>query len=288
MQVELVHTTTLDQVPLDGYLRVPSSTAARGPIDAVICHHGVGGKFYTPSFFDVAGDALLEQGCAVLRVNNRGHDDAFLVGQREYGASYEIVDECRHDITAWLDFAESRGYRRVAVWGHSLGAVKTVYFLSVQDDDRIVCAVASSPPRFSHAMYAASAGDAFQSAIRDAQKLVDDGVPEQLVQARVPMQRSFAARTYLDKYGSTARYDYMQHLPNIRKPLLLTVGSLEAGDVSFASLVQDGPAFNTRWSDVECQVVDGADHSYTERTRELWSTVGSWLARATGALSAAR
>jgi dienelactone hydrolase len=244
----------------------------------VICDHGVGSKFYTPSFFDAVGDRLLEHGCAVLRVNNRGHDDAFLVGNRAYGAAYEIVDECRHDITAWLDFADSRGYRRVGVWGHSLGAVKAVYFLSVQDDERIVCGLASSPPRFSHAMYASAAdGARFQSAIRAAQTLVDGGNAEQLVEAHVPVQRRFSARTYVDKYGPAARYDYMEHLPRVRKPLLLTVGSLEADNVSFTGLVNDGPTFNARWSNVECQVIDGADHGYTNRAAELWSVVGPWL-----------
>ncbi|MBV9892548.1 MAG: alpha/beta fold hydrolase [Chloroflexi bacterium] len=278
MQVELVHTTTSDQVPLDGYLRLPSSQAPRGPLDLVICHHGVGAKFYNPSFFDVVGDALLDRGCAVLRVNNRGHDDVFLVGERPFGAAYEIVDDCRHDITAWLDFAQARGFARVALWGHSLGAVKTIYFLSVQDDARIVCAAASSPPRFSYAMYAsAHDGQRFQSAIQRAQDLVNSDSGLDLVEAEVPVRRRFTARTYLDKYGPDARYDYLSHLPNVRKPLLLTVGSLEANNVSFEGLVHDGHTFNGRWPNVNFGLIDGADHAYTNRTDELWTALASWL-----------
>ena len=280
MQVELVHSTTGDNVPLDGYLRTPSGVSRRGPLDLVICHHGVGGKFYNPSFFDRVGDTLIERGCAVLRVNNRGHDDAFLVGDRAFGATYEVVDECRHDFTAWLDFAEARGFGRIGIWGHSLGAVKTVYFLSVQDDPRIVCAVASSPPRFSYAMYAASeAGRQFQSAIEGAQALVGAGKPKDLVDAEVPLRRRFAARTYLDKYGPDARYDYLGHLPHIAKPLLLTVGSLEAGNVSFDGLIQEGPTFAGRWPNVDFGMIDGADHAYTDRTDQLWSAIDGWLER---------
>jgi len=38
MPVELLHTTSLDQVPLDGYLPVPARTAARGrPGDRLRC-----------------------------------------------------------------------------------------------------------------------------------------------------------------------------------------------------------------------------------------------------------
>jgi pimeloyl-ACP methyl ester carboxylesterase len=289
MQVELVHTTTSDDVPLDGYLRMPPSAAPRGRLDVVICHHGVGAKFYNPSFFDRVGDALLTEGCAVLRVNNRGHDDAFLVGERAFGAGYEIVDDCRYDLTAWLDFAETRGFARIALWGHSLGAVKTVYFLSVQDDVRIAYAVASSPPRFEYAMYAASAeGASFQSAIQRAQALVSGGTPNELIQAQVPVRRQFAARTYLDKYGPDARYDYMAHLPRIGKPLLLTVGSLEADNVSFAGLVQDGPTFAERWPNVSFRSIEGADHAYTDRTDQLWSAVDAWLGRVTAGQLTAR
>src|SRR5712691_9251975 len=121
---------------------------------------GVGSTFYGPSFFDTVGDALVANGTAILRVNSRGHDQAYHLQQRRLGAAYEVIDDCRLDFTAWLDFAAARGFRRVALWGHSLGAVKTIYFLSVARDPRVICAVASSPPRFVHQAYLDSAGGA--------------------------------------------------------------------------------------------------------------------------------
>jgi dienelactone hydrolase len=251
------------------------------PVDLVICHHGVGGNFYTSSFFDRMGDELLALGCGILRVNSRGHDEAYRVGTRQLGSAYEIVDECRLDFTAWLDFAAERNFQRVGTWGHSLGAVKTVYFLSVQDDPRIACAIASSPPRFSNSSYGASAdGARFQADIERAQRMLADGEPEAWLDAHVPVQRRFSARTYLDKYGPDARYDYFEHLPNVRKPLLLTVGSLEADNISFTPLVQQGPALHDRWPRVEFRNIQGADHSYASHTAELWSDVSSWLTSA--------
>jgi pimeloyl-ACP methyl ester carboxylesterase len=273
---------------LTGYLRRPSASIQKNlPVDLVICHHGVGSNFYNPSFFDAMGDEFLARGCAILRVNSRGHDQAYGEGQRMLGSAYEIVDDCRLDFTAWLDFASQRGFRNIALWGHSLGAVKTVYFLSAQDDPRVVCAVASSPPRFSNAAYRASSdGERFQADIARAEKFVADGQPQTLVDARVPVERAFAASTYLDKYGPRARYDYFEHLPNIRKPLLLTVGSLEQDNVSFAPLVEQGPAFHSRWPKISFSNVDGADHSYTSRNRELWSDVASWLTQAVSLVGA--
>jgi pimeloyl-ACP methyl ester carboxylesterase len=287
MNIELVNTATSDAVQLHGYLRQPEATAAAEALgfDLVICHHGVGDNFYNSSFFDVMGEALLERGCAVLRVNNRGHDQAYLSGQRRLGAAYEIVDDCRLDFTAWLDFAEQRGFGRVAIWGHSLGAVKTIYFMSVQDDPRIACALASSPPRFSYSMYRSSTnGERFAATIEEAQSLVASGKSEATLEAVVPVARSFSARTLVDKYGPEARYDYFEHLPKVRKPLLLTLGSLESDNVSFAPLAQQGPSFAQRWTGVEYREITGADHSYQTRTRELWSAVSDWLAQSTRSL----
>src|SRR6266852_4606691 len=210
MDVQLVNVETADGVRLDGSLRSANASGSTPlGVDVVVCHHGVGGNFYAPSFFDPVGDALVANGSAIVRVNNRGHDQAFHQQQRRLGAAYEVIDDCRQDFTAWLDFAAARGFRRVALWGHSLGAVKTVYFLSLAHDPRVVCAVASSPPRFVHQAYLASAGGPrFKADIERAQQMLDAGQPEGLLEAQVPQVRPLSARTYLDKYGPAARYDY--------------------------------------------------------------------------------
>ena len=104
----------------------------------MILHHGVGGNFYNPGFIDRMADQFLERGCAVLRVNNRGHDLAYNSPAGRLGSAFETVDDCRHDWTAWTDLAAKREYGRIGVWGHSLGAVKTIYSLAVQGDERIV------------------------------------------------------------------------------------------------------------------------------------------------------
>ena len=117
-------------------------------------------------------------------------------------------------------------------------------------------------------------------------RLVDAGTPDELVQAQVPVQRRFAARTYLDKYGPDARYDYLAHLPRVKKPLLLTVGSLEADNVSFTGLVQDGAEYAARWPNVAADVIDGADHGYTDRTDALWAALEAWLTRTAATMQA--
>jgi dienelactone hydrolase len=247
-------------------------------VDLVICHHGVGATFYGPSFFDRMGEQFEQLGIPTLRVNNRGHDQAYQVGPRRLGAAYELIDDCRKDFSAWLQFASSRGYERIMLWGHSLGAVKTVYFQAQVRDPRVVCAIASSPPRFVHETYRQSEhGDRFSADIVTAQQAVDSGAPERLIEALIPQTRAFSAQTYLDKYGPTARFDYFRYLPNQPTPLLLTLGSLERGDVSFAPLADHGPSMHLEYPNVSYALIDGADHMYTSRTEQLWATARGWL-----------
>jgi dipeptidyl aminopeptidase/acylaminoacyl peptidase len=170
MHVELISVKTSDGVLLDGALRIPETKPVRNglPVDIVILHHGVGGSFYKASFHDEMGDRLLERGCAVLRVNNRGHDLAYNAAppHKRLGAAFETVADCRLDWKAWTDFAGSRGYSKIGVWGHSLGAVKTIFALANDNDARVARAVASSPPRFSHSSFLARHdGDRFAAAV---------------------------------------------------------------------------------------------------------------------------
>ena len=43
------------------------------------------------------------------------------------GAAFETVDDCRHDIAAWLDWMRTNVGPDVMLLGHSLGAVKCLY-----------------------------------------------------------------------------------------------------------------------------------------------------------------
>ncbi len=278
MQVELVNVETSDGVRLDGALRrPPHGEEPRLGLDLVICHHGLGGRFYGPSFFDGAGDRLLAEGCAVLRANSRGHDQVYNSPRGRLGGAFEIVDDCRHDWKAWLNWAEAAGFRRIGLWGHSLGAVKTVYALATEPDGRVRCAVCSSPPRFSYERYQTSEiGAAFEAEVVRARALVEAGTPEALMLASVRQDGWFSARTYLDKYGPENRYDYFRHLPRVHVPLLLTLGSEET-TLNFQDLAARGPDLHHDYPNISYALIDGADHSYSSRVAELWTAVHIWL-----------
>jgi len=288
MNVELVRVVTADGVRLEGTLRVPESPeTGRLPVDIVIFHHGVAGNFYNPSFFDQMSDAFLDLGCAVLRANNRGRDLAFNAPGSpagRLGAAFETVDDCRHDWTTWTDFAEARGFRRIGLWGQSLGAVKTIYFLAVQGDSRITRAITTSPPRFSHSIYAAREdAAAFLTSYDQAKRLVDEGEPDTLFAATIPTSLIATARTYVDKYGPAERYNVLKHLPDVKTPLLVTIGGEEGiyqdrpDRYAFGGLAEEVAAVASGLPNVTFALIEGADHSYTNRTDQLWTVVERWL-----------
>ncbi|HLH21922.1 MAG TPA: alpha/beta fold hydrolase [Chloroflexota bacterium] len=287
MNVELVRTTAADGVPLVGALRVPAPGAEPWlPVDVMIMHHGVGGNFYNAHFQDRMGEALLERGCAVLRVNNRGHDLAYNSPAGRLGAAFEVVDDCRHDWTAWIDLAAARGYRRIGLWGHSLGAVKTIYFLAAQGDARVARAIASSPPRFSYSAYAARPDRAaFLADYERARQMIDAGAPNDLLAVDIPTSVVLTARTYVDKYGPDERYDILRHLPNVSIPLLVTIGGEEgarpdsADRFPFGGLADQVAALSERLPNLTFAVIPGADHFYAGTTDALWAVVERWLMR---------
>jgi alpha-beta hydrolase superfamily lysophospholipase len=183
MHVELVRTVTRDGLRLDGALAPPplplgergmrsmpgegvqSLGAALNPHPrllpkgegtiptAAILLHGVAANFYTSSTFEPLISRLQSLGIAALAVNTRGHDSVFGASlgmvRRRFGAAYETVDDCRHDVAAWVELLKSRGHERIVLIGHSLGAIKAVYAQALEKLPEVVAVVAVSGPRLS-------------------------------------------------------------------------------------------------------------------------------------------
>src|SRR5262245_52935145 len=233
MLVDLIHTTTRDGVRLDGMVQAPSS--AGGPLDAVVCVHGTGGNFYSSTLFDALAELLLSLGAGVLRVNTRGHDlmsnAATARGGQRLGAAYEVLDDCRHDLAAWVAWLKQHAGPRVGLLGHSSGALKCLYAQAHEPDPAVACAVALSPPRLSHARFAASErGADFLHAYEQARQLVAAGEPGALLDVRLPLPFVVTAAGYVEKYGPDERYDYVRFITRLICPILLTLGEKEAAD----------------------------------------------------------
>lgn len=284
MLVDLVTVETRDGIRLDGIWRKPDQeTSSQFGVNVVLLMHGVGGNFYDAGMFEEYSNALLKQGCAVLRVNNRGHDpisQVFIEEElRRFGGAYEVIADCREDWKAWIDFAEAQGYDRIGLWGHSLGATKSIYYMSQEQDPRVTCVVAGSPPRFSYSAFSEmSEGREFLQMAARTQQLIDDGHPEAIQDSMNPYPVLVTAKVWVQKYGPEERYNILEHIPNVRAPLLVMMGTQEAIDLmTFRESPPEMERLASVLENVTFESIPGADHMYTRQRAYVWEVVSRWL-----------
>jgi pimeloyl-ACP methyl ester carboxylesterase len=279
MLVDLVQTATRDGVRLDAAFQAAST--AHPAFDAAVCVHGTGSNFYSSTLFDAVAERLLALGISVLRVNTRGHDLMSTAtttrGGRRLGAAYEVLDDCRHDLAAWVGWLRDRQRSRLLLLGHSSGAVKCLYAQAHEPDDAVGGVVAVSPPRLSHGWFARSEKAAeFRATFQQAQALAAAGEPGALLDVTLPLPFVTTAAGYVEKYGPDERYNYLTFLSRVACPVLVTLGDKEVeGNVAFqgapAAIAEVAPRAR-----VAC--VAGADHFYTGVRPALLAQVEAWLA----------
>ena len=166
----------------------------------------------------------------------------------------EDVDWCRSDLRACLDFLESRGHTRVALVGHSLGAVKVIYYQARLADPRVAAIVALSPPRLSYSYLAESeAAEEFLDNMRRAEELSNDRRPGALFEVSFPVRHYFSAANYISKLGPKEKYNVMTLAEGITVPLLAVAGSREL------------------------RVIEGGNHIYRDREQEAAQLIHQWI-----------
>jgi pimeloyl-ACP methyl ester carboxylesterase len=285
MLVDLLRVSTADGFRLDGALQLPPDAAGRQklPIDAALLVHGTGGSFYSSTLLTSVADGLLKLGVAVLSANTRGHDlvstASTVDGPRRQGAAYEDMARCRQDIAAWLDLLADRGLGRVALIGHSSGAIKAVYSQAAKRHAAVERLVAISPPRLSYSHFAASSqSQAFLAQFQEAERLVREGHGERLLDVRFPLPYLVTAAGYVDKYGPDERYSIVPLARQLTVPSLFTFGSQEvATNVAFAELPEAFMELVQINAQLACEVIPGGDHFYTTCRGELVACIERWL-----------
>ena len=274
---ELVYTESEDGFTLEGVVIRPAAGTPERRV-ALIWVHGLTGKFYGPSAIRV-GRELAGEGYTVVSGNNRGHDFGTMLRRADGtgvlgGGGWECFDESPRDVAAWISFAESLGFRRVALFGHSLGALKVAYYQAQRQDPRVAGLVAGSPP--------VRAGRLDPGLLAQAEKMVAEGRGRDLLawgtspagagthSAQTYLNR---ARTGIDTYGTDVPDSAVS---KIRCPLLALFGSDEAwvgGAADLDTIKRNATAAER----VETAMIEGADHVYTGHEPDVARVVARWL-----------
>jgi len=289
MPVDLVYTFADDGLRLDGaFYSAPADAAPQLGLDAVLILHGTGSNFYASRFLTYIAYQAVGWGVAALVANTRGHDQVTTAlvrhpdgstGSRRIGSAYELVDECRLDIAAWLNVLAERGFRRIGIIGHSLGAVKSVYAATNGPLPNVAALVAVSPPRLSYSHFAQSVrGPGFLAELAAAEKHVAECRPEAIMDIHFPLPYLITAAGYLDKYGPEERYNILNLVDRLPLPTLFTFGGSEIQQgIAFRGTLERLEEKKAAGAGLSTAVVAGGDHHYTGVQGDLLNAVERWL-----------
>ena len=280
MFVDLISFKTADGVTLDAIFcpPAPGEKTPTGPVDAVLLVHGSGGNFYRHSTKAMAAD-LSAQGYPCLAINTKGHDTVWLnlADGQYYGNANEILDNSRLDLKAGVDQLWERGYRRIALLGHSMGAVKVAYYAATEQDRRISTVIPVSPVRLSYTYYMESeASEEFQANMQRADEMEAEDRALDLMAVRFPIPQMFSAASYLDKHGPAERYNLVTLAPRIAVPLFVIAGELET-HVRLRDCARDIVTAAINSPRAEYVIIPGGDHALNNNTAAASAAVLRWL-----------
>jgi pimeloyl-ACP methyl ester carboxylesterase len=181
------------------------------------------------------------------------------------------------DLTAWIDFAEGLGFKKVVLVGHSAGATAVRSYQAQTQDTRVVGVVLAS------GTVPADTRVPDPEWLAQARRMIADGRPEDLVQGPF-----VSAATFVDIVNTPPEFkDFFGiQTPNpgvtrINCPLLAFFGT--KGDVgneeelellkSSIKRQHSGP------SRVDTVMIQGADHMYAGQENQVADIVASWANR---------
>lgn len=283
MLVDLISVVNEEGLRLDGAFLAPQSGASpKGPVGAVLLIHGSTGNFYAGSTIAMAED-LRNQGYPCLSLNTNAHDTVWYNASNSnyYGVGFEILDRSRLDIKAGIDYLAGLGFQRIAILGHSMGAVRVGYYAATEPDDRVATVIPVSPVRLSYSyMMASEDAEEFKGIIQRAGELEAQGKAQELMAVKYPIPQMFSAASYLDKHGPGERYNLVTLAPRIKVPVFAIAGSLETHS-RLRDMARDLATAAVNSPKAEYTIIDGGNHALNNRREEAATAVLGWLASLT-------
>lgn len=287
---ELVSTiTSQDFVRLHGFYRRSENPLAtspeRGAIDSAVLLHGLGGNFYSSRLLLHFSETLLQLGISVVIVNTRGHEMinslTWSGRSRSVGAALENVSDCKFDVEAWVEFLIQRGHHRVLLFGHSLGAIKSLYAQAYHRHPKVQSIIGLSATRLSYAKLIDSPrGEVFRETIQRSRDLIEQQRGDEPIHVPFPFPTWMTPQCYIDKYGPEENYNWMNFIDKINVPTLLIFGQKELDDdPAFEGVREELDGLRSGWNPLTVEEIDEADHFYTSKFDAVDDLMTRWLTR---------
>ena len=143
---------------------------------------------------------------AFLTANRRGHDHVAKGVRGGTLASYafESVHGSRADFVAWLELLRQRGHRRMAIGGHSGGAVRATCVQATERFDSVVAVMPVSLGEYTHEGVIALHGEDFSGPFRESERCVASVSPT----IHYPMTNLFLRTQVMSPRLTTIQHDH--------------------------------------------------------------------------------
>jgi pimeloyl-ACP methyl ester carboxylesterase len=279
---ELVSVRSKDDIVSGGAIFSPPKDSAK-PI-AVIWIHGWGVNFYSPTYVGI-GRALVERGYPCITANTRMHDLGNIAAWRgtkriRGGGYWGVASEEVRDLAAWIDFAETRGFNKVVLVGHSAGWAAVRRYQADKQDERVVGVVLAS------GAVRAETRPTDPEQLAEATRLIGKGEGDALVR---DLKRSFpsyvSAATLLDSANAPPEFkDFFgvqttnAAVTRMHCPLLAFFGTRgDVGTEADLELLKSSIKRQSRGPRrVDTVMIQHADHMYTGEEAQVAQTIAKW------------
>ena len=282
---ELVFARASDDVINGGAVFTTPTPAAAGV--AVVWVHGWGVNFYYPTYVSIAR-RLAERGIPAVVVNTRMHDLAtsatYREGRRVRGGGYwGIPSDEALDIAAWIDLAESRGFHRIVLVGHSAGWSAVARYQATRRDHRVAGLVLASgtvkpqQPLRDPALLAEATAHVEAGRGDDLLRLPGRSFPS-FISAATWLDQANTPPAMLDFFGLE---DGNPGIKDIAVPLLAFYGTRGdvGGEADLAALTAAVARHRGAAVPVETQMIRLADHMYTGEEAQVATVLAGWISR---------
>lgn len=284
MKQELVRINSIDGIEQPGILYTPNENTNK----IVIHVHGLNGNFYENRFLDILAKSYTVKNYAFLTFNNRGKDfiaellkgDDFAV----IGGSLERFKDCLLDIEGVVNWVKEKGYNEIILEGHSYGCNKVLYYYNHKKDDSIKKIVLLAPCDIPSESKKFLSDEEYKIAKEESTRLVNEGKDNELIDFSVMANGKIAAGTYYNDFLFGGENDFIRYsdgknskseiLNNIDIPTLIIFGDIDECVLTQPiEIVKE--YLNDNISNCNIQIIEGADHSYTNKYEELGKIINN-------------
>lgn len=281
--VNLTRIKTRDGVSLEGIIVEPK----RKSKTALVWIHGLGSRFYTSQMLIKQLSAQCQKnGIGYFKFNTRGHDQITLYDKKLIGAAFEKFEECMLDIRAMIQFAASLGYQHIILVGTSTGSNKVLYYTYKTGDPRIKALILAG------SVSDASVGKKEYGAIKLARGI---SIARRMVAKKSPALMSsefgfYSPQRFLSLFSADSSENVFPYhnpkaqwkeLKSIKIPVGVIFGSRDqylGRPAKEVIKILEKNAVSTK--SFTSAIIQGADHSFTKKPKELADTIIRFIKRA--------